>query len=52
MNYATDQATKQLYWSPSYMCCALVQQSHRPISWEASEVVTDACCKLACKSTL
>lgn len=56
MNYVTDlHATKQLFssLSPSYTCCALVQQqSDRPISWEASEVVTDACCKLAGKSTL
>jgi len=56
MNYVTDpHATKQLYssLSPSDARCALVeQQSDRPISWEASDAVTSACCKLAGKSTL
>lgn len=34
------------------MRCALAQQqSDRPHPWEASEILTDACCELAGKST-
>lgn len=55
MNLLTNLwAAKQLNPSSSTTkahCALLQQQSDRPISWEAREVVTGACCKLAGKST-
>lgn len=49
-NHREPACLKCHHWGSAW---ALVQQwSDRPVSWEGNEAVTDACCKLAAKSTL